>query len=210
MTFVSCYDATVIMDDVRRILTFGLAWLAAAVLASVVAWQGVSLIGAQVTDSRPDTLSAGQVDAMLAGVTTTVERPGASPATTAPTAATTTPTTRSGSPSGGSVGTPGSGTTPATPTPTPAPPAAPAVTEVIPTTGGTVAFSFSPTAVTPSMIRPNNGYRIDRSEPRDDGGWRVELKSDAGSSRVDAWWAGGPQWRVSDSGGGGGDSGDDD
>ena len=181
----------------RRILTFGLAWLAAAVLASVVAWQGVSLIGAQVTDSRPATLSADEIDAELADVTTTVDD---GPSTTAPPAGT-----------GGTGGTadPGSGSGPTTP-PTTSAPAADPVTRVIPMTGGTAAFEFSPAGVRSLYARPNTGYRVERNEP-DGNGWRVEFRGDDGSSRVDAWWDGGPQTRVSDDGADdSGESGDDD
>lgn len=46
-------------------------WLAAAVAAAVVAWQGVGLVGDQVTSRRPATLDAAQIDAALDESTTT-------------------------------------------------------------------------------------------------------------------------------------------
>ena len=54
------------MVGVRRLLSFGLAWLVAAVAASVIAWQGVGLVGDQVTDRRPATFTADEIDAELA------------------------------------------------------------------------------------------------------------------------------------------------
>jgi hypothetical protein len=56
---------------VRRTLALGLVWLAAAVTAAVVAWQGVGLVGDQVTSRRPATLDAAQIDAALDESTTT-------------------------------------------------------------------------------------------------------------------------------------------
>ena len=51
---------------------------------------------------------------------------------------------------------------------------------------------------------PNNGYALTRSGPGDNNGWRVEFEGDAGRSRVDAWWAGGPQHRIQENPSGGG------
>jgi hypothetical protein len=56
---------------VRRNLALGLAWLAAAVAAAVVAWSGVGLVGDQVTDDRPATLSSAEIEGELAEATTT-------------------------------------------------------------------------------------------------------------------------------------------
>lgn len=53
------------MGRVRRSFALGLAWLVAAAVAAVVAWQGVGLIGDQVTDRRPATLTDAQIQAEL-------------------------------------------------------------------------------------------------------------------------------------------------
>ncbi len=58
------------------------------------------------------------------------------------------------------------------------------------------------------FARPKPGYRV-RSEPSDGGGWRIEFDGDAGRSRVEGWWDGGPQDRVDDDGESGSESGDD-
>jgi hypothetical protein len=174
---------------VRRFLAFGLAWLAAAVVAAVVAWQGVGLIGEQVTTGdRPATLTAAQVDAALAASpssTTTTSEP-AGPPTTAPA--------------------PG-GATPTTTTP-PGPGPAPAETHTFAMSGGSATLRFAPEGVTVVWATPNPGYQV-RQGPGDNGGLRVEFDGDAGRSRVDAWWDGGARWRVQDDGADGGQGGDD-
>lgn len=155
----------------RRILAFGLAWLAAGVVASVVAWQGVGLIGDQVTDERPATLTAAQVDEALARSSRTSEA-------TAPTTAPTTTATSPGAPA----------TTA---------PAGEATTKVYTLAGGSAAFRFHPEGVTLAWATPAPGYTA-RNGPGDNGGWRVEFEGAGGKSRVDAWWDAGPQDRVRD------------
>jgi hypothetical protein len=190
------------MGHVRRILTLGLAWVAAAVVAAVVAWQGVGLIGAQVTDSRPETLSAEEIDAALSPVQTT----------TAPTDAgdgsadTGSTTTASGQPGDASTSTSVGGSASSTTTTPPAttPPVVDRRTATM--VGGTAAFEYSDGTVRIVYASPKPGYRLERQE-EDDAGARVEFKGDAGTSRADAWWDGGPQLRIADHGE---DSGDDD
>ncbi|HET6662862.1 MAG TPA: hypothetical protein VFG94_01330 [Acidimicrobiales bacterium] len=58
--------------------------------------------------------------------------------------------------------------------------------------GGVVTLSFSPSGVEVVGATPNEGFSVD-SEPEHGNGVRVEFKSDAHKSRVDAWWDGGPQ-----------------
>ncbi|HKE77541.1 MAG TPA: hypothetical protein VKB57_28230 [Acidimicrobiales bacterium] len=200
----------------RRFFAFGVAWLAAAVVATVVAWQGVGLIGDQVTDKQSSTLSAAQIDAALAGSSTT-EAPGRSstsgrpPTTTAaPGPAATGPGTAGGGgapagtqPSGGD----GPGATTAAPGPaatSPAPEPARPITRTYHLNGGTVTISFSPTAVRLVSGVPNPGYALTRSGPGDNNGWRVEFEGPGGRSRIDAWWAGGPQRRIDENPSGGG------
>lgn len=172
----------------RRLLALGLVWLVAAVTAAVIAWQGVGLVGEQVTSRRPATLSAAQIEAALD----------------------TTATTAADSPT----------TTPPSPTTTAAPPASPSRTagaacpgegagrHTFRVTGGTAALDFGPDGVTLGWARPDTGYEVS-DEPGDGNGWRVEFEGEAGRSRIDGWWDGGPRCRVRDDAAGT-DRGDDD
>jgi len=160
---------------VRRVLTFGVVWLVAAVTATAVAWQGVRLVGDQVTDDRPPSLTAEEVAAATA--------------------------TGAGSPAPGATTTT---TAPASPVTTAAPPEAPAaageaVTRTYALTGGSTSLRFTPGGVTVVFATPAPGYQV-RSEPADGGGWRVEFDGPSGRSRVEGWWDGGPQDRVEDDG----------
>jgi hypothetical protein len=156
---------------VRRILTFGLVWLAAAIVATVVAWQGVGLIDDQVTGDRPLTLTAAEVDAALADATTSTAT-----ASTAPPSAAETDTTgpRATASSSG-----------------------PEETHTYRLTGGTTTLRFSPAGVTMVSATPEQGYQV-RNGSGDGNGWRVEFEGPAGRSRIDAWWDGGPRTRIDD------------
>jgi hypothetical protein len=203
---------------VRRFFAFGLAWLVAAVVATVVAWQGVGLIGHQVTGHRPATLSAGQIDKALDTTTDHPLTPSSAPSTTAAPGAGTTPPPGTGTngtvatgttapTAGGGGGGSGSGSTLGGSGTTAAPAVAP-VTRTYRLDGGTTTIRFSPTAVTVLVSTPNSGYQYSTGSG-DNGGVRVEFTSDTARSRIDAWWAGGPQTKVdeSTSGGGGGGGG---
>jgi uncharacterized membrane protein YgcG len=50
----------------RRRLMLWAAWLAAAVAATAIAWQGVSLVGDLVTDDRPSSLTAAEIEQAIA------------------------------------------------------------------------------------------------------------------------------------------------
>lgn len=150
----------------RRLMTFTVAWLLAAVAATTAAWQGVTLVTHEVTDERPAALAASDVEARL----------DEGSATTAATSATTTTTA------------------PSPTTSTTAPDAPAPVSRTYRLEGGVVTISFSPTAVTATAVSPNPGFGVKKNEP-EDGGWRVELESDGHRSRLDAWWDGGPQAR---------------
>ena len=202
------------MSAMRRIFTLSVAWLAAAVVAAVVAWQGVRLVGDQVTDDRDGMLSGSEIDAALTGggggiplpPTTTTATP---PSTTAAdagaggtgsgtsTAGSTTPS-RGTAPATGSNGTSGSGGQPA-PAPAPAPAA---VVRPYSVTGGTASISFSPAGVEVLWARPASGWSV--KTELEGSAVRVEFESDDARSRIDAWWADGPQDRVEDDGGSGG------
>ena len=198
-------------------LTFGLAWLAAAVVASAVAWQGVGLIGAQVTDSRPETLSAGQIDAELAeragsASTTDADQPGAAVSTEPADAggpATGGPTTAVPGATDDGTTTGSDGSTATTSSPTTTPPAVERRTATM--LGGTAAFEYSGGTVRLLYARPAPGYDVERDD-RDDGGIRVEFEGEDGTSRVDAWWDGRARLEPDDHGATGDDDrgGDDD
>jgi hypothetical protein len=176
---------------VRRLLTLTGAWLAAAIVAAGVAWQGVRLVGDQVTDDRSPSLTQEEIDAMVAAATSE----GAGEA--ADTSATTTPTT-SAPTSGGAA---------------PSEPAA--EVRAWDLTGGSVSLRFAPSGVTVVYAQPRTGYQV-RSQPSDGGGMRVEFDGPQGRSRIEGWWDGGPQVEIDDDDaddggddnrGGGGDGG---
>jgi hypothetical protein len=159
------------MGPVRRILTFGLVWLAAAVVATVVAWQGVGLIDDQVTGDRPLTLTAAEVDAALADART-----------------------------GTTTASPSDPSTPATETTGPGATAStlgPEESHTYRLTGGTTTLRFTPAGVTMVSATPEQGYQV-RNGSGDGNGWRVEFEGAAGRSRIDAWWDGGPRTRIDD------------
>jgi hypothetical protein len=172
------------MVGVRRLLSFGLAWLVAAVAASVIAWQGVGLVGDQVTDRRPATFTADEIDAELA------ER-GAED--TSPT--TTPPDTGDQAPEGPTTTTAGD---------QPAP-----ETRTYPLGGGFAVLRFTPDGVTLEQAVPKLGFEV-RYQPVEGNGWRVEFVGDEGRSRVEGWWDGGPRERVDDDFDDDGHDGDDD
>ena len=137
------------MGPVRRILTFGLVWLAAAVVATVVAWQGVGLIDDQVTGDRPLTLTAAEVDAALADATTGT--------TTASPPARSTSRDRDDGPRCHRVD------------------LGPEETHTYRLTGGTTTLRFTPAGVTMVSATPEQGYQV-RSGRGDGNGWRVEFE----------------------------------
>jgi hypothetical protein len=202
----------------RRVALYGIGWVAAAAVAVLLAWQGVGLVGRNVTDTHPRALTADEArEALGDGSNPSGGSPDTGPATTSP------------SPEGGSSGR-GSSTTvttqarprttaPTAPGQSTATPTAPSTTRpestaTTPTTtagvvrtynlaGGSTALRFEPGKVTVVWANPNPGFRVDVDD-RDGGGVRVRFDGDAGRSEVEAWWDGGPQDRVEDQAGGGG------
>jgi hypothetical protein len=217
------------MAGMRRIFTLSVAWLAAAIVAAVVAWQGVGLVGDQVTDDRDaGMLTAAEIEEALGRAEGGIPiPPTTSPQTGDTTGAGATPpsTTAAGAGAGdtGSGTTPGRGTTPSRGTAPatgsgsggPSPPApAPAPAAIVrnySVAGGSAAISFSPAEVRVLWARPASGWTA-KTEPEGTG-VRVEFESGDARSRIDAWWADGPQDRVEDDGssgpGGGPGSADD-
>jgi hypothetical protein len=200
---------------VRRTLSFAAAWVVAAVLALVVAWQGVSVVADQVTNRRPAPLGAEEVRRQLeseqAAAATTTLAPATSVApATAPAPPTTAPPVPASSSPPVTTAPPPSSSPAASAVPPPAsavpPPASavpPPATEAPPATetrtynlvGGSAALSFSPGGVSVVFATPEPGFEVD-VEPQNGNGVRVEFESEDHRSRVDAWWEGGPQERV--------------
>lgn len=182
---------------VRRTITYVAVWFAAGVGAVSLGTAAVSMVGNQVTGSRPSPLSADEVRAELSGdsgsTTTTV--PGAVPTSTVPPAVTgsttsptpTAPTTTTAAPSGTG------GTSPATTTTTR--PAPPPETRTYSLVGGTATLRFTASGVTVVVANPNAGYSVE-GESTHDNGVRVEFRSEDHRSRVEGWWDGGPRDEV--------------
>ena len=198
----------------RRVALYGIGWLAAATVAILLAWQGVALVGTDVTNHHPRPLSADQArDALgqppgpgpaapaatvtgppgtgpaASTTTTTVTRPTVTTATTRPSAPPTTATTL-----------------PPGPAPTSPPPAPAAQTRTYNLIGGSATLRFSPSGVSVVWANPNPGFRAE-IDNRSDGGVRVRFDSDSHRSELEAWWDGGPRDQVQEEGGDGGGSG---
>lgn len=176
----------------RRTVTLGTLWLTAAVVAVAVAWQGVAVVGDQVTDERPAALAASEIEARLAeaSTTTTTATDATSPASSPA------PSTTSG-PTSTAPTTPMAPLTP-TSTTTAAPPpttAAAGETRTYNLQGGTASLRFSPTGVEVVFAKPADGFSVE-VEPEHGNGVKVEFESDAHESRVDGWWDGGPVDRI--------------
>ncbi|MEA3078457.1 MAG: hypothetical protein QOF60_3365 [Actinomycetota bacterium] len=192
-----------------KVLVFVVAWVVAAGVSLAVAWQGVAIVGDQVTARRPAPLSAREIQAQVqaddaatgATTTTTMVASAAveSPTSTAkpPIRSTPTPTTiPNPRDDGARTGDDGGRQQPPAPTTTTAPSPAPAATtRTYNLVGGSVSLKFSSSGVTVNWANPNAGYGVS-IEPEDGNGVRVEFESDSHRSRVDGWWADGPQDRV--------------
>ena len=169
-------------------------WFAAGVAVVLLASLAVSVVGRQVTGSRPAPLSAGQVEDELASAdatTTTTDPTGSTTTKTAP-GATTTVSTVAGDPP---ATTPTTTARPPTTTTTVPPPAAAATSKTYNLVGGSATLRFSSSGVTVVAATPKAGYSVDVGDTHGNG-VRVEFESDDHRSRVDAWWDGGPQDEV--------------
>lgn len=177
----------------RRTITYVAVWFAAGIGAVTLGSAAVSLVGNQVTGSRPAPLSADEVRSELsddAGSTTTTASDGSTTSTTPPGGATVTtrpgPTPTTSAPSGTN------GTTPTTTTPEPAPLPE---TRTYSLEGGTATLRFEATGVTVVEATPRPGYSVE-VEPTHDNGSQVEFRSDNHRSRVEGWWDDGPRDEV--------------
>jgi hypothetical protein len=157
-----------------------LLWLLAGAAAVGLASAGVRVVSRQLTgQTHPAPLSAEEVQAEVAAAatssTTTGEEPPGAGATTTTTAPPPTTATTAGS-------TPPSSTTTAAPAP---------VTRTYQLVGGSATVRFSASAVTVLVATPAPGFTAEVEDH--DGAARVEFESEGHKSRLDAWWAGGPQ-----------------
>ena len=179
------------MGGMRRTVVLTASWLAVAVVAVALAWQGVSVVGNQVTDERPPPLAASDIAQRLEGGTTTsTTAPETSGTTVAPAA--TTSTSAAGALPGSSPA-PTTTTAPAAPSPTPPPLAG--ETRTYNLVGGTASLRFEPSGVTVLFANPASGFSVS-VEPEHGNGVSVEFESEGHESRVDGWWDGGPVDRV--------------
>lgn len=174
----------------RRTAALVAAWLVVGAAAVAAATAGVSLVGRQVTDSRPEPLSSAEVQQELAALPSTSstsvgqQQP---PGTTA----------GSGGVSSTSTTQPRSGPTEAVATTTtaptaPPPTAPPGETRTYALVGGTATIRFSPAGAAVVTATPNAGFDVE-VEPENGNGVKVEFESDGHRSRVTAWWDGGPR-----------------
>lgn len=189
----------------RRALRLTAAWVVAAALAVAVALQGVSLVGREVTDQRPASLSAAEITDRLdrAGATSTTVATTV-PTDGQPTISTTQPSATSPTGDDPAVAAPTTTaptTTVASPpaTATPPPPAPSPETRTYSLVGGTVALRFASTGVTVVYATPAAGFEVD-VEPEHGNGVQVDFESDSHRSRVDGWWENGPVDRVREDG----------
>lgn len=188
-----------------KILAFVAAWFVAAAVALAVAWQGVAIVTDQVTEQRPAPLSAGEIKA--AGKSEAAS-PSSMPASSVPTPSPSSVPTQAAAPS--TTVRPSSPTTtvraedrtptssvatvPSTTTTTASAPAS-SVTRTYTLVGGSASLKFSPSGVTVNWANPNPGFDV-KVEPENGNGVKVEFESSSHRSRVDGWWADGPQDRV--------------
>jgi hypothetical protein len=203
----------------RRVVLYGLGWLAAATVAVLLAWQGVQRVGTSVTGSHPRALSADEARETLAAEAATTTTAGDQPApvatatTTAGPAATATTRSTTSRPSASSTSTTrpagpaatGPTTTQATSTAsTSAPPAATGVVRTYNLVGGSATLRFEPSGkVTVVWANPNPGYRVEVDD-RDGGGVRIRFDGEDHRSELEAWWDGQPRERIEEQGDGGG------
>jgi len=190
----------------RRVALYGIGWVAAAAVAILLAWQGVGLVGRNVTDNHPRALTADEARQALGDDPTAG---GGSPDTGS---ATTSPTGAGGSPAESSSTTGSTAsrprptattatTQPAPSAPTTSPSTAGGTVRTYNLVGGSTALRFDPSGtVTVVWANPNPGFRAD-VDSRDGGGVRVRFDGDSGRSQVEAWWDGGPRDRVEEQGG---------
>jgi hypothetical protein len=170
---------------VCRSAAFVVLWFVAGAVATTVAWLGVSTVSEQLagSGSHPDPLSAEEIAAQRAQGTSTTVPPDGPGATT-----TTEPTTGPGS-------TAVEATTSTTGTTATTSPASPNVLRSYELVGGDATLRFSASGVLVVVATPAPGFSVEIDDAHD-GGARVEFEGEDHTSRLDAWWDGGPQDEV--------------
>jgi hypothetical protein len=200
----------------RRVALYGIGWVAAAAIAVLLAWQGVGLVGRNVTDTHAKALTADEARAALgAGTGPTDTGPasaappdggGPSAGTASSTTTTSRPRTTATTEARPPTSNPTSPTTTRPPAPSTTPTTSAGVVRTYNLVGGSATLRFEPGKVTVVWANPNPGFRAE-IDARDGGGVRVRFDGDSRRSEVEAWWDGGPQDRVEESGSGGGGGG---
>ena len=194
----------------RRMALYGIGWVAAATVAVLLAWQGVGLVGRNVTDSHPKALTADEArEALGQAAGPNGGPPDTSPATSPPdgrsvagSSSTTVTTAARARPTATTATTRPSTATTGPGTPAPTSTTTGSVVRTYNLVGGSTALRFEPSGkVTVVWANPNTGYRADIDD-RDGGGVRVRFDGDSHRSELEAWWDGGPQERVEEQGSG--------
>ena len=179
----------------RKTLPYLAAWFLAGVVAVAVASAGVSMVGDQVTDNAAQApLSAEQVREELAAGSddaTTTEPPAATTTTITATPTTVDAGGASGDDSAASTG--GGATTTST---TPPPPSSGGVDQDLQPGRRHRHAAVQRRPASPSSPPCPTPASPSTSATAHDNGARVEFESEDHRSRVDGWWAGGPQDEV--------------
>lgn len=185
----------------KKRVALPLIWLAAAALASTVAWQGVQIVSSQVLETEPTDLAS---QATTSTSTSTPSTPavqeqqavGSGSTTSAATASQSTTDPGGTSSQSTSSTTPGTDSQPTSSaqTATTAEQTDQTVTQTFVLTGGTTAISFSPAGVTVIYANANDGFSA-KIQP-EGAGIKVEFESDYHKSRVEAWWYDGPRNEI--------------
>ena len=180
----------------KRTVALSALWVVVAVAAVTVAWQGVAVVGDQVTDERPAALAASDIEDRLAGATTTTSGTDTSTTSSTSSAPSTSTVDSSTSTSPENTTTTAVRSTPATSTTSsPATTSAAGETRTYNLVGGTASLRFLPSGVEVVFANPAPGFTVE-IEPEHVNGVKVEFESPTHESRVDGWWEGGPVDRV--------------
>lgn len=167
-------------------------WAVATVVAVAIVWQSLGFVSTRTEDDGT-ALGGGSSTSVVTPVTEGSSGPGGTGvAGGGPAGTTKVPATAvdgSGPPVTDPIGT--ASTTP--PTLTTLSPGVPAdaVDQTFELVGGTAVVRYSSTGVTVLYAVPANGYQV-KVEP-EEGGTKVEFRSEGHRSRVTVWWDNGPQ-----------------
>lgn len=204
---------SVTIGPVRQRSRFG--WLGLALLAPVVAFQGVTVVVAGLVDAPPMQMSTIELHQDLGLDPNRQPADGSDrlPVVVLPPRAPSVPDETGADepepPTAVVLATPPA-TRPIAPAPAPAPdavspqpapPPTPDTTRVYSLTGGSLALDFAPSGVTVVWATPKSGYEVRINEVAGDG-VKATFKSKDHVSTVRAWWDDGPADRVTEKGDG--------